>query len=282
MAQIAAYSPRPMSQILAIPADDEDPTKSKTPEDKGADKKDKTEEDLPEKYRGKSARDIAEMHRNAEQRLGQLQNEVGQLRGLVSTLSEIQRPAPTVTDEKPVDVSSDELLDNPAEAIRRVIQPELQKRDQAAASSDAERTLMFETNKLVSDFPDLEQVAASPEFQQFAHRTSSRRADLDLAANGKGLDQVRAARRLMEDYTDFQELTTQETKNEETKETPASRAAKVATEGPAGGGKQGTKDLVYESEVLEVLEKNPTKYRSPKFQSDLRTAIKEGRYVQNG
>lgn len=38
------------------------------------------EADLPEKYRGKTAAQIAEMHMNAESRLGELGNEVGELR----------------------------------------------------------------------------------------------------------------------------------------------------------------------------------------------------------
>ena len=83
------YKHKPMSQILA-PA-------SATAEDKGEAKLAPKEEpkgtELPEKYRGKTAAEIADMHMNAEQELGRVRNEVGSMRGLISDLSAIQRPA---------------------------------------------------------------------------------------------------------------------------------------------------------------------------------------------
>ena len=93
-----------------------------------------------------------------------------------------------------------------------------------------------------------------------------------------GLAQVRAARRLLEDYNDFQEAVKPE---EAPAETPVERAKKVATESGGGSGPISSKAQVLESDVIALINSDPTKYRSPSYQKELLAAIKEGRFVKN-
>jgi hypothetical protein len=278
------FQRKPMSQIIA-PSEGEQAVPAPTPEN-GAAENQNQDPALPEKYQGKSAAEVAEMHMNSEKRLGQLQNEVGQLRGLVQDLAQVQRQAqPTTPDPVPVDVSGDDLIQNPSEAIRKVVQPLLQQQAQAdepSASDVADSALLaMEQNALVNDFGDVATIAQSQEFQDFCARTSSRQADFQRACDSSlGVGQVQAARRLLEDYTDFR-ASLPSTEAQKT-QSVVEQAKKVATEGAGPAGAVATTDPIYEADVVAMINSNPEKYRSPSFQKQLHAAIREGRYIKNG
>jgi hypothetical protein len=269
-----AYKPRTMSEILA-PAEDSAVEASTEAEAKVADVEVR---EVPDKYKGKETSDVIEMHQNAESRLGQLQNEVGNLRGLVTDLSALQRPtAEPEPAQEPVTITGDDLLTDPASAIRAILQPELDKLEAASNQTAANTIVQTESNALVNDY-DVDAITATPEFQAFAVRTPSRAADLDVAAKGKGLDQVRAARRLLEDFTDFQGSTRTV---EKTGLSPVAEARKVATEAASTGAPISGKSQIYEADVIALINSDPTKYRSPSYQTELLSAIKEGRFVKS-
>ena len=272
-----AYRHRSMSEILAKPAESNADGQTKPEKKVQAPAEQSTE--LPEKYRGKTAAEIAEMHRNSESRLGQLQNEVGQLRGLVSDLSVLQRPSvDSSTDvEESVDVSSEDLLADPVSAVRKIVQPDFDKRDRKAQATTTETLVQTENAALLQDFGDIDAIVSTEEFQKFATRTNSRKMDFNTAANGEGLDQVRAARRLLEDYKDFQEQAAP--KNQEP--TPTEKARSVATQRSNTGAPISTKPQIFESDVIALINSDPAKYRSPSYQSELMAAIKEGRFVKS-
>lgn len=280
-----AYQHRPLSSIIAQPSAD------KGEDDKGATSKTgaperKPEDDLPEKYRGKTAAEIAEMHRNSERRLGELQNEVGHLRGLVSDLAQVQRQPESKAEEPEIQVSGDDVLSDPVGAIRKVVEPELSRRDREAQEKDVRSEVDRETQKLYAEFGDLGAITSDPEFQEFATRTVSRQMDLQTAANGDGMEQVRAARRLLEDYNDFKSMSAPSDKGnsgdktEKREASPVDRAREVSNEANAPSGKVQNDELIYEADVLALIQSDPNKYRSPSFQKKLTEAIKEGRYVK--
>ncbi len=270
-----AYQHRSMSKILAPTPDPavETPTGDKpavVPEVK----------ELADKYQGKTVEQVAEMHLNAEQRLGQIQNELGTMRGLVSDLSALQRtaPEPKPEEQETVDVSSDDILSDPVEAVRKIVQPQLdavQAKQEATAHTNL---VLTESAALEAQYGDLDTTVASEEFQAFATRTPGRQADFQTAANGQGLDQVRAARRLLEDFTDFKEATSTEKKTELT---PLDQAKAVITESAGTGAPISAKPQIFESDVIKLINSDPAKYRSPSFQTELYAAIKEKRYVAN-
>ena len=269
-----AYRSKPLSEILAPAADPEAQAQTDVKPAAAV-----AESYVPEKYRGKDVLSVIEMHQNAEQRLGQLQNEVGQLRGLVTDLSALQRPTPAsqTAQQETIDVSSDDLLTDPVAAVRKIVQPEFDRRDAEKDKLAAETIVETEGAALLREFGNLDAIVASEGFQKFAQRTASRQADLVTAAQGHGLQQVRAARRLLEDYNDFQQATSSEKKTE----SGVDKARKVATESGGSGAPISSKPQIFESDVITLINSDPMKYRSPSFQKQLVEAIKEGRFVAN-
>jgi hypothetical protein len=280
-----AYQHRPLSKIIAQPngAEDEASTGEKPPRDehgrftKAAEEPQDTP-DLPEKYRNKSVEQVVEMHQNSERRLGQLQNEVGQLRGLVQDLAQVQRvTAPAKEEQQDVDLSGDELLTDPVSAIKKVVQatqPAQQERKQNDVVDDV--NLKVETGALFSDFPDMDAIIASEEFQTYANKTQYRQRDVQIAADpNAGIQAVEAARRLLEGFNDYKESAQSEPK----KDDPVARARAVANE-PGHERAVVPKDVIYETDVIALISSDPEKYRSPSFQRELTAAIREGRFVK--
>lgn len=271
------YRHKPMSQIIA-PEPGAGKASALTAENAAAEA-----QALPEKYRGKTAQEIAEMHMNSEKRLGQIQNEVGQLRGLVSDLAQVQRsPAPVSPDPVSVDVSGDDLIANPADSIRKVVQPLIESvKTQEPQTPKVDPLYAMEQNALVSDFGDPTEIANSEEFQTFVNRTSGRQADFQKACNAElGVEQVRAARRLLEDFQDFKASTAPTSAQQVTSN--VDKAKQVATESSGPSGRVSTGEVLHESDVIALINSNPDKYRSPSFQAELHKAIREGRYIKNG
>ena len=240
----------------------------------------KQNQPYPKNTTGKSIDEVIEMHQNAEQRLGQIQNEVGSLRGLVTDMSALQRPAsePKPVEQEPVNVSGDDILADPIKAVNAIVQPQLEAAQHQRDADTATALLNAEGNALLTEFPKLDNIVATPEFIEFASRTPMRKADFTTAAQATGLEQVRAARRLMEDFQDFQTVTAPTPKENLT---PVDKARAVATESGGTGAPISSKDQIFESDVITLINSNPTKYRSPSFQKELMDAIKEGRYVKN-
>ncbi len=291
-----AYQHRPLSKILA-------PAAAPAAQEPSADQKrdpitgqfvpseaaptEVTQFTLPEKYVGKTVDEVASMHMNAEKELGRVRNEVGTYRGLVNDLTSLQR---TPTEAKPVepvkiDVSGDDILRDPSEAIDRVVTQRLDERDAKQTETAVQTQFELEGAALLEAYPQIDQIVGSTEFQAFASRTPSRQNDFNVAARGEGLDQVRAARRLLEDFVDFRTAgtVTQEPSADTTVlPTPTQQAAAVRTEGAGPTGAVSTKAQIFESDVIKLIHSDPTKYRSPSFQTELMDAIREGRYVKTG
>lgn len=290
-----AYKHRPLSSILAPAADprrDEGQNENQPRDEQGrftSPEQQTQESDLPEKYRGKTAAEIAEMHMNAEKELGRMRNEVGTYRGLVNDLTSLQRTPsePQTVEQEQLDVSGDELLLDPARAIDKVVTARLNERERKQETAAAATKYEIEEARLLSDFPDLNTIVASDEFQKFAARTESRQQDFMTAANGQGLEQVRAARRLLEDYKDFTSALTPPSAADDKPEemptqSPVEQARRASTEGAGPSGPVSTKPIIYEADVLKKIQTDPDGYRSPSYQAELMSAMREGRYRRMG
>lgn len=272
---------RPMSEILAPAAD---PAAVAPTDDKSAATPETAKVDppaVPEKYSGKTVDQVIEMHQNSEKRLGQLQNEVGSLRGLVTDLSTIQRPAaePQPAEQEPVDVSGDDILRDPVGSVRAIVKQDFDKQEEARVTSATQTLFETEGRALVDDYGDIDAIVSTDDFQTFATRTPSRHADFQVAATGEGIAQVRAARRLLEDYTDFKAQTTPA---QDPAPTPVEQARAAATESGSVAAPISGKPQVFETDVIKLINSDRAKYQSPSFQKELTEAIKEGRYVKAG
>lgn len=292
-----AYQHRPLSSILApTPAPKDEGSNTDQPRDPSTGQfvspepqQQEVANELPEKYQGKTAAEIAEMHMNAEKELGRVRNEVGTYRGLVNDLTALQRKPtePQTVSQEKIDVSGDELLTDPAGAIDKVVTRRLSERDAADAARRADDEFTVEGQRLMADYPNLDTIVASREFQEFAARTPSRQRDFVTAAQGEGLEQVRAARRLLEDFNDFSSSEQPAPSAEPSTPAPAAapqpgvaEARAVANEGAGPAGAVSTKPLMYEADVINLIHTDRAKYNSPSFQAELMEAIREGRYVK--
>jgi hypothetical protein len=177
-----------------------------------------------------------------------------------------------------VNVSGDDLLANPGEAIRSILQPELDRIAVESQADKADQLVRTESAALMRDYGNIDSIVASTEFQTFAGRTAGRQADFNTAAQGSGLEQVRAARRLLEDFSDFTALVTP---NPNAAPTPLEQARTVVTEGANTGAPVQTKPQMFESDVITLINSDPAKYRSPSFQAEMMEAMREGRFVKN-
>lgn len=273
----SAFQHRPLSKILAPAAGGD---VAPTPAGAAANDSATTSvAPVPDKYKDKTTAQVIEMHQNAEKELGRSRSEVGQYRGLVQDLSQLRRSEPVKPDEQePLDVSGDDLLESPVDIIRKVVKQDLDALNVKAEERETANLVTLENQRLVTDFTDLDAIVGSEAFHEFANRTSGRREDFNTAAQGEGIAQVRAARRLLEDYQDFTEVTKPVTQTQQS----VHAAKQVATE--SGTGIQpapDTGDKIYEADVIKLIASDPEKYRSPSFQKDLVAAIREGRFVKN-
>ena len=278
---VTAFQPRPMSEILAPEAGSE--AEALTDEKPAAEPEVKTDDPpAPTKYDGKSTEDVIEMHLNSEKRLGQIQNELGQMRGLVSDLSALQvkAPPPEAPVTEPVNVSGDDILSSPVESIEKVLQPKLDQMENERLEREESNLLRAEANALTTEFPQMNQIVETPEFQSFVNETASRKTDYELAASGGvGIGQVRAARRLMEDFKSI--VNAAQPAAAPAEPSPTEIARSVATERGGTGAPADTKAQLHEADVIALINNDPAKYRSPSFQRELNLAIAEGRFVKN-
>lgn len=245
--------------------------------------------ELPEKYQGKSVEEIIAMHQNAEKRMGQLRDEVGTWRGLVEDLSTIKRQADldensqgTEAQAAP-DITADTLLENPAETIASIVKHAIADELQPIRQQQQQSAAQQEFARLKADFPDFEEVAQSEEFQTWGNSRPARLADLQAAGAGD----ITAARRLLESYAEVQELRTSQgnqsttTQGSGTSDNTATRgleaAAKAATESGGNSAQTSGKPVLNGADIVDMMIRNPDKYKSEAFQAEFVEAAKEGR-----
>lgn len=279
-----AITPRPMSEILVAQPEPVNKDAKVSPAAPPTDTAPSEPTTLPEKYTGKTVAEVADMHTNAEKELGRVRNELGVQRGLVQSLSQINReppPAPAVAPQDEVTITGDQLISDPVGSVQAIIQPALEAERKRNDSAAADTILGTEAKALETDFGDYSQTVASEAFQKFATRTPSRQRDFTVAATGSGLDQVRAARRLLEDFTDFQLQLNPPTTDEVPANDLVAAARAVSTEAGQSTASISAKPQIFESEVVALINSDPLRYRSPSYQTELALAIKEGRFVKN-
>jgi hypothetical protein len=270
-----AYRPRRAVEIL-------DPSVIHGDEAQSAEAPAATVDDsLPEKYRGKTAQEIADMHQNAERRLGEQANEIGQLRGIVTDLSSLTQTLPDSqpVEEEQVELTGDEILADPVGSVRKIVSADRAKESAKREKEAKEAELAAEIAAFHSQYPDAMQVAETEEFQAFVNRTENRKRDMNIASTDQTVNALRAAARLIDDFNDFNAVTAPAAPEAPVTPTPQAMARAASTEGSGPSGSVSAKELVYESDVTKVAMNEPERYRSPSYQAELKAAIKEGRYI---
>jgi len=269
----------PSQEAESADAEQEAPEALNSPESAKAEA---PESNVPDKYKGKSLEDIIAMHQNAEREIGRQANEVGTYRELVASLTEAKRAddlSQADTTDKSVEVTSDQLFDDPTKAIRSVVESVVNDALAPVRASQSKNELAGEVQRLISEHPDAEQIGAMPEFQQFVERSEYRMND---AQRWVEKQDVEAARRLLVDFKDYQAIGKGRQRDAERVEDtdPAiERARKVATEsGRSSSGASGKKTLS-KREVARVFMQNRELYDSAEYQRSLIEHARNGTLV---
>jgi hypothetical protein len=138
--------------------------------------------DIPDKYRGKSLKDIISMHQNAESRLGVMANDLGTQRKLTDRLLDLKRETDLGNNSatEKVQIKSDELLENPTEALDRYLAPHEQRNQQRLDL--LERQLAAQA--FVTKHQDFQSYTNNSEFKEWVQQSPTRARAAQAAANG--------------------------------------------------------------------------------------------------
>lgn len=122
---------------------------------------------VPDKYSGKTVDDLINMHVNLEKVLSRQGSEVGQLRKIVDSqtqlLSQAIKPA-TQTEKKP-EVNAERLLNDPVSAVNSVVEANPAVQGQSQRLSQLE--LQVAQNKFEGANPSYKDDVNDPEFQSW-------------------------------------------------------------------------------------------------------------------
>jgi hypothetical protein len=237
-------------------------------------------------YRGKTVAEIIEMHKNASSKIGEQANEIGIWRNLVSEYAEGRAPAdqqaaqgarPT---EEPLEITSDQLLDNPVESIQSVVERSVQAALAPITSRLDQQTALTEADQLRRDYPEVADIAANEEFKEWAYASPERARLADATTKGD----VGSARYLLDSWRDRQSvLEAVEKQNQERSQEQTTTQVLTGTEGArqatteSGGSGAPTAPRLNAREIIHMINTNPDKYHSAEFQAELQQAAKEGR-----
>lgn len=132
---------------------------------------------IPDKYRNKSVEELIQMHQNAERRLSQQGNELGEMRRIADGLIGIAKPRQdnvrTAPERKPVTVDS--LLSNPEQALTSTIE---QSTVAQRADATAQRVDNLETGlaqaRFENRYPSFQEDLQNPEFLDWVKKNPTR------------------------------------------------------------------------------------------------------------
>jgi hypothetical protein len=229
---------------------------------------------IPDKYAGKTLDQVIEMHMNAEKEIGRQANEVGTYRDLVRTISE--RPAaqtsqPDTAEVKPVEVSSDDLWENPTDAIRSVVEDAVKDIIAPVQQTQQEQLQTQQFAALQHAHPDAEEIGADPKFQAFVEKSPYRLQDAQRWIENRD---VEAANRLLSDYKELHG-----DKAVEGDVSAVNKARAVSTETGRGSGGPKGQETLSKREVQKVFINDRDLYDSDAYQRKLIEHARRGTLV---
>lgn len=132
---------------------------------------------IPDKFRGKTPAELVEMYRNAESELGRARNEIGQVRRLADELLGINRAAVASRSEnqpqrKPL--TTDDLLQNPEQAVVEVVRAEAQSREAATEDRVGRLEAELQLARLEQKHPGYRDVIQNPQFVDWVQKSNLR------------------------------------------------------------------------------------------------------------
>jgi hypothetical protein len=234
---------------------------------------------IPDKYAGKTMEEIIEMHMNAEKEIGRQANEVGTYRDLLKSMSDVNSQAAATqtdtTEAKPVEVSSDDLWEDPTGAIRSVVEDAVKDIIAPVQQSQKQQQMEAQVSALMSAHPDAETIGADPEFQAFVEKSPYRLMDAQRWVENRDVD---AANRLLSDWKELHPGQ-EPTEVVQGDVSAVNKARAVATETGRGSGGPKGKETLSKREVMKVFINDRDLYDSDSFQQKLLAHARRGTLV---
>lgn len=223
---------------------------------------DKPDFEMPTKFEGKSAEEIAQAYVNAEKRLGEVNNQLGEYRSMTDRLldleekrvSDLEKGGATEIDSYEIDPT--ELLANPKEVMDRYYEQRLAQDDNY--QSLQQRIDRIESQSIEQQFvekhPDASERFNDPAFVEWVQANPYRAnmaAQAVQAQDYNGLDYL---------LTDYKERNTAAPANDR-KAQEIQQAAQVATESQSSGSSTNSGKVYSRRKIVELKITNPEEYR---------------------
>lgn len=240
--------------------------------------------EIPEKLRGKSLAEVVSIYRNLESRYGTMANDLGVQRKLTDRLLDLKRDDDLSRNSprtEPVQIKSNELLDNPTEALDRFVSD----RTAPLASETKARLDQIEHSlartAFVQKHPDFQDIANDQGFVDWVVKSPYRAKAAQAAYGGDWA----AADELLSEYKQVRTPvnTTQDdpTPDNGNGNDGVARAKRVALE--SGTSADNTADTttsgrVYRrADLIRLKLEQPEKYYDPDFQHEITLAYAQKR-----
>jgi hypothetical protein len=228
---------------------------------------------IPEKFKGKSAAEIAQSYANLEAELGRKSQEVGSLRGLTDQLLELKRTEDLTNNggqPTPTEVTADDLLADPRNAIRTVAAEETSQTNSRVDALEAQLALKAFEDR----YPTFRQDQTDEKFQDFVQKSNYRSNLAGKAAQGD----LAAADELWSAYADVRDAGTSQEENTETVTQQADALESAQAIASRGGSET---DVSHEKPISRQVLINkriedPDGYYDPAFQAYITEMYQKG------
>lgn len=222
--------------------------------------------EVPAKFAGKSAEEISEAYVNLEKELGRKNQEVGELRKLTDQYLHqelTKKEAPVTQDD---DIEFDELVDNPKEAVSKLVDPKIKQLEQQLATMTMER----KKAEFVAKHGDPVEIASNADFQEWVNSSRYRQKMFAIADQEMDFD---IADELLTEWNALQ----QAREAQKTSKTQQKRAAKLkdATVESVGSPAPSSKRIYRRSDLIKLRVNDPEKWEA--LSDEITLAYQEGR-----
>lgn len=228
------------------------------------------------RFEGKTADDIIDMYKNLEQHGGRLANQVGQQQQAINELLAAKRQNDLAAHGGDVTVNASDLLDDPTEAIDKLVSDRARKFLAPIEQRLAQQEANLAHGRFEQTHADYDEITKSNEFREWANKTNLRKYLTNQAAQGNW----DSANSLITEYKDSRPA-----KGQSVGDTALDAAGRVSLESSRTASDAGVTRAagkIYKSSDLMALRiNNPDAYEKPEFAKEIEKAYREGRVDRN-
>lgn len=253
-------------------------------------KRQEANDDLPGEFAGKSAAELAKMLTDKESMIGRQSQEIGHLRDLSDQLLRSQLASAhntansSSTEPEEVQVSGEDILERPVDAIRKVIKPMLDDFGNEIRGAVGGLQASSAAEQFAKRHPTYQQDMTDPGFQTYVQKSNYR---IRLAQKAHSGNDFEAADELWSGWEEAQAakadpepLANREDANANKDDDATRRKALNDASTVRAGGESGAsagKPIYSARKIQEMRNSDPDGYYSPAFQKLLLEAYRDNR-----